>query len=150
MKWMWKRKWIVLPLAVAIILAAGAVGAVALASPGAGGSTAGAVSAGATTVTTGSAGAPAAGDLGDLSGLAGRLGERKAKLQQRLENLKQRWAAARATMSPQDQAAFDQSLQKAKDQRDTLKQDRQDLLQTLKSMRDLVKKYQPAATTTTS
>jgi hypothetical protein len=147
MKWMWKRKWIVLPLAAAIILAAGAVGAVALASPGDSGAAAGALSAGTATVTTASAGASAAGDL---SGLAGLLGERKAKLQQRLENLKQRWGAARATMSPEDQAAFDQFLQKAKDQRDTLKQDRQDLLQTLKSMRDLVKKYQPAATTTTS
>jgi hypothetical protein len=51
-------------------------------------------------------------------------------------------------MSPTDQAAFDQLLQTAKGQRETLRQDRQDLAGTLKQMRALVQKY-PATTTTT-
>ena len=79
----------------------------------------------------------------------GALGQSRAKLQQRLEQLRQRWAKARSTMSPGDQATFDQLLQSAKDQRQALKDARQNLVQTLKQMRDLVKKYQPATTTTT-
>jgi hypothetical protein len=150
----WKHKWIVMPIAVAIILAAGAVGAVALADPGgtdatavgAQPSTATLVVAVGDTTTTALASDDAA--LQDTQ-LVNALAQGKAKLQQRLEQLKKRWAAARAKMSPEDQASFDQLLQKAKDQRQALRDARKNLLQTLKDMRSLVQKYKPATTATT-
>ena len=138
MRSIWKRKWIVMPVAVAIILAAGAVGAVALAGPG--GSESTAVPVQLVTATT-------AQTTGDTAAAAQALGQRRAKLQERLEKLKERWAQARAKMTPQDQTAFDQLLGKAKDQREALKQARQDLGGTLKQMRALVQKYRPTPTT---
>jgi hypothetical protein len=135
----WKHKWIVMPVAVAIIMAAGAVGAVALADPGSGDATASPAQL--VTATT----APA---TGDTTPAVQALGQRGAKVQERLQQIKKRWAEARSKMSPTDQAAFDQLLQTAKGQRETLRQDRQDLAGTLKQMRALVQKY-PATTTTT-
>jgi hypothetical protein len=150
----WKHKWIVLPIAVAIILAAGAVGAVALANPGGAdpapaaqqAATTAAVAIGDVTTTTLASDEAALDDTQLVSALAGG----KAKLQQRLEQLKKRWAAARAKMSPDDQAAFDQLLEKAKDQRQALKEARKNLMETLKQMRSLVQKYKPASTTSTT
>jgi hypothetical protein len=138
MRSIWKPRWVVIPMAVAIILAAGAVGAVALAGPGSNDSTA--VPAQLVTATT-------AGVTGDTTPAAQAPGLRKAKLLQQLEQIKQRWAQARTKMTPTDQAAFDQLLQKAKDQRQTLQQARKDLGGTLKEMRALVQKYRPTTTT---
>jgi small-conductance mechanosensitive channel len=135
----WKHKWVVMPVAVVIILAAGAVGAVALADPGGSDSTG--TTAQLVTATTAQA-------TGATAVATQALGQRRAKLLQQLEQLKKRWAEARAKMSPEDQAAFDQLLQKAKDQRQTLQAARQDLAGTLKQMRTLVQKYQPTTTTT--
>jgi hypothetical protein len=145
MRRIWKHKWIVVPVAAVIVLAAGAVGAVALAGPGDGGSSAAVAS-----LVTGSA-VQAAGDPGTgMTQAVQELSKRRAKLQERLERIKQRWADARAKMSPADQAAFDQLQQKAKGQRETLQNARKDLAETLKQMRALVKKYQPATTTTSA
>jgi hypothetical protein len=138
MKRIWKHKWVVMPAAVAIILAAGAVTAVALADPGNGDATA--APAQLVTATT-------VQSAGDTTQAVQALGQRRAKLQQRLEQLKERWAQVRAKMTPQDQAAFDQLLGKAKDQRQALQQARQDLAGTLKQMRALVQKYRPTTTT---
>jgi hypothetical protein len=138
MKSIWKRKWVVIPVAVAIILAAGAVGAVALADPGSNDSTA--ASAQLVTATT-------AQTTSDAAVATQALAQRRAKVQERLEQLRKRWAEARAKMTPADQAAFDQLREKAKDQRQTLRQARQDLGGTLKQMRALVQKYRPATTT---
>jgi hypothetical protein len=140
---MWKHKWIVIPVVVAIVLAAGAVGAVALASPGDNGS---AVTAAelvtAATLTTQTAGDTAAPVLDQVA-------KRKAKVQERLDRVKKRWAEARAKMTPEDQALFDQLKGKSQDQREALQQARKDLGGTLKQMRELVQKYLPATTTTT-
>jgi hypothetical protein len=138
MKSIWKRKWVVIPVAVAIILAAGAVGAVALADPGSNDSTA--ASAQLVTATTAQA-------TSDTAVATQALAQRRAKVQERLEQLKKRWAEARAKMTPADQAAFDQLREKAKDQRQALRQARQDLGGTLKQMRALVQKYRPTTTT---
>ena len=141
MKSIWKHKWVVMPVTVAIIVAAGAVAAVALADPGNSDS---AAPAQLVTVTT-------AQPAGDAAQVAPALGQRRAKLQQRLEQrleqLRERWARVRGTMTPEDQAAFDRLLGKAKDQRQALQQARQDLAETLKQVRALVQKYKPTTTT---
>jgi prephenate dehydrogenase len=139
MRSIWKHKWVVMSVAVAIILAVGAVGAVALADPGSNDSTA--TAAQLVTATT----VPATGDTAVATQA---LGQRRAKVLERLEQLKKRWADARAKMTSADQAAFDQLLEKVKDQRQTLRQARADLGTTLKQMRALVQKYQPTTTTT--
>jgi predicted nucleic acid-binding Zn-ribbon protein len=138
MKNIWKHKWVVMPIAVAIILAAGAVAAVALADPGNAASTA--TAAQLVTATT-------AQSTGATTQAVSALAQRRAKLQQRLEQLRQRLAQIRAKMTPQDQAALDQLLGTVKDQRQALQQARQDLAGTLKQMRTLVQKYRPTITT---
>jgi hypothetical protein len=149
MRGIWKRKWIVIPAAAVIVLAAGAVGAVALADPG-GDEPSTEVALAATTATT----ATTATALGTADPGATRnaqeISERRAKLRERLERIKKRWADARAKMSPADQAVFDQLQQKAKGQRETLREARKDLGETLKQMRTLVRQYQPATTTTSA
>ena len=137
MRSIWKHKWIVIPVAVAIVLAVGTIGAVALADPGSGDSTASPAQL--VTATT--------AQTGGTAQTLQALGQRRATLQARLEQLKKRWTEARAKMSPTDQAAFDQLLQTAKGQQGTLRQARQDLIGTLKQMQALVQKYR--ATTTT-
>jgi uncharacterized protein involved in exopolysaccharide biosynthesis len=140
MKALWKRKWIVIPVAAAIVLAAGAVGAVALASPGDNSAAAAATElVTATTQTAGDTTAPA----------LDQVAKRKAKVQERLDRVKKRWAEARAKMTPEDAALFDQLKGKSQDQREALQQARKDLGGTLKQMRELVQKYKPATTTTT-
>jgi hypothetical protein len=143
MKRIWRHKWIVIPCAAVIVLAAGAVGAVAVAGPGDSGSSAEMAS-----LVTGST-VQAAGDLGATQAVQ-ELGRLRGKLHERLERIKKRWAEARAMMSPADQAAFDQFQEKATGQREALREARKDLAETLKQMRDLVQKYHPATTTTSA
>jgi hypothetical protein len=143
MRSIWKRKWVAIPVAVAIVLAIGAVGAVALADPGDDNTTADLGQ-----LTTATTLQPALGTQAAPGTQAGQaLAERRARLQDRLERLKQRWTQAREKMTPQDQAAFDQLQQTAKDQRAALQKARQDLADTLKQMRALVQKYRPTTTT---
>lgn len=144
MRSMWKRKWVVIPVAATIILVAGAAGAVALADPGSD-SSAAALAQSITTTTVQSG-----GDAAGVTPAVEELGNRRAKLQHRLDQIKKRWADARAKMTPEDQAAFDQLQDKAKTQQEELRQARKDLAETLKQMRALVKKYHPATTTTSA
>jgi Skp family chaperone for outer membrane proteins len=146
MRKIWRRKWIVIPAAAIIVLAAGTVGAVALADPG-GDEPSTEVALAATTATTGTALGVA--NPGATQGVQD-LSKRRAKLQERLERIKKRWVDARAKMSPADQAAFDQLQQKANGQRETLQEARKGLAETLKQMRTLVQKYRPATTTTSA
>ena len=93
MRSIWKRKWIVMPVAVAIILAAGAVGAVALADPGGSDSTA--VPAQLVTATTAQA-------TGDTAPVAKALAQRRAKVQEQL---------ATASIGPDAQTLLVEKLQ---------------------------------------
>jgi hypothetical protein len=146
MRSIWKHKWVIVPIAVAIILAAGAVGAVALADPEGQNITTQSRPA---TVTTAAATTQVATQSTAAAQPGQALRERlKARIQQRLETLKQRWTQARTKMSPDDQKSFDQLLQTAKDQQAALQKARQDLRATLKQMQDLVKKYRLQTTTT--
>ena len=145
MRSMWKRKWIIAPIAVAIILAIGAVGAVALAAPGDENPPASAQVT-ATTATQSTAGAQSTTDPQQKQALKE---QRKARMQHRLERQKERWAQARAKMTPEDQAAFDKLLPTITDQRAALQKAREDLKGTLKQMKDLVRKYQPKTTPST-
>ena len=143
MRSIWKHKWIIVPVAAAIILAIGAVGAVALA--GSGNDNAAVGSSQLVTATTGvrHAGVAerAAGGRRPASGpprRAERSGRRRrVKLQNRLRAARQRWAQARQKMTPEDQAAFDRCQQTAKGQQAALQKARQDLLGTLKQMQAL-------------
>jgi flagellar motility protein MotE (MotC chaperone) len=145
MRSIWKRKWVVVPMAVAIVLAIGAVGAVALAGPGdQDGTTSSQASAQLQTATTS---APSPGATLQRKALKE---QRKALQQQRLERSKQRWTQTRAKMTPADQATYDRLTQAAKDQQAALQKARQDLKDTLKQMRDLVQKYRPQSTTSTT
>lgn len=153
MKGVWKRKWMVIPVAVAALLAAGAVGAVALATPGSGdpgrdsGEIVAAATVAATTDTTVAQVAPAAKELGKRKA---HIQERRERIKDRLERFKDRWVDARSRMTAEDQAAFDQLQDKAEGQREALRQAREDLAETLKQMRELARKYPPANTTTTA
>jgi hypothetical protein len=145
MSHVWKRKWFAVPIAAIIVLGAGAVGAVAVAGPGGGGSEIALAEpvAGTTVQANGEAA------VGETRGL-NRIERRWAALHERLERIKQRWLDARARMTPADQAAFDQLQEKAEVQREALREAREDLAETLKEMRALVKKYLPATTTTST
>jgi hypothetical protein len=144
MQSIWKRKWVIAALAMGIILAVGAVGAVAVAGPG----DETVALAEQTTVTT-AVQTPAGDPPGPA--LLGNCRDRiRGRVQDRIERIKERWTDTRENMSPEDQAAFDQLTQKAKDQRAQLEKDAQALRETLGQMRDLVQKYRPQATTTTT
>lgn len=143
MRRIWRRKWIIVPVTAAIVLAAGAVGAVALAGPGTEGSEIVALES--VTATTWQA----AGEVGQ-GGVVAELGERRGKLQERLERIKQRWLEARSRMTPEDQATFDRLTEKAKGQREALREAGKDLAETLKEMRALVREYRPPTTTTSA
>jgi hypothetical protein len=142
---MWKRKWIIAPIAVAIILAIGAVGAVALAAPGDENPPASAQ----LTATTAIQSTTAAQSTTDTQQKQALKEQRKAKAQERLARQKERWAQARAKMTPEDQAAFDKLLPTITDQRAAVEKAREDLKGTLKQMKDLVRKYQPKTTPST-
>ena len=142
MKGLWKHKWVVIPLGAAVILAAGAVGAVALASPAADDSQQASVEVAAALPATSDAAAE------QVAPAVEEVGNRKAKVQERLERIKKRLDDARSRMTPEDRAAFDRLQGKAKGQRETLRQAREDLAETQKQIRDLVKKYPPTTTTT--
>lgn len=145
MKSIWKRKWVIVPIAVAIVLGIGAVGAVALAGPGDQNVTpSGQASAQLLTAST-SVQSPGA----SLPRQALKE-QRKALLQQRLERMKQRWAQVREKMTPEDQATYDRLTQTAKDQRAALQKARQDLKGTLQQMRRLAQKYRPQGTPPTA
>ena len=141
----WKRKWIIAPIAVAIILAIGAVGAVALAGPGDENLPASAQ----VTATTGIQSTTGLQSTTDPQQRQALREQRKARMQDRLARQKERWAQARAKMTPEDQAAFDKLLPTIADQRAALQQAREDLKGTLKQMRDLVRKYKPQTTPST-
>jgi hypothetical protein len=150
MRSIWKRRWMIVAVAVAVILAVGAVGAVAVAGPG----DEMVALADPTTATTGvqaPAGVqPPAGDQPG-PGVWGKYRERlRDRVHDRMERIKERWTEARKSMSPADQATFDQLTQKAKDQRAQLEKDAQALRETLGQMRDLVQKSRALGTTTTT
>lgn len=147
MRSIWKRKWIVIPVAAVILLAVGAVGAVALADPGDdSGEEPALVATAATPAAEVAAGESGAG----LTQVAQNVKDRRAKLKERLERIKKRWADTRVKMTPADQAAFDQLQNTAKTQRETIQEARKSLAETLKQMRALVQKYRPATTTTSA
>lgn len=135
-----KRKWIIAPIAVVIILAIGAVGAVALAGPGD-------ENAPAPAQVTATTGIQSPTDARPAQALREA---RRARLQDRLERMKERWAQSREKMTPEDQAVYDRLFQAAKDQRAELQKARQDLKGALKQMRGLVQKYRPQNTTPTT
>jgi uncharacterized membrane protein len=144
MRRLWKHKWLVVVTAVLFVLALGTVAWAAT------GGASDPTPAGATVTTaTGSTATTA------VQGQHPLLRER---LKQRLEKIKARdqaiVKAARAKMTPADQATLDQLIAKAKDQQTALQQARQNLGQTLKDIRGLVGKYVPVngvgATATTA
>lgn len=145
MKRIWKHKWLVIAGSAAIFLS---IAAVAWAASGndtaTGGSTAVVAADSGSTVTS------VAGDAGaqaTVAKLKDALKQRMGQFMKRQEALLQQ---LRAKMSPGDQALLDQLVAKAKDQRDALRQARQNLADTLKQLRDLRNKYLDATTTTTN
>jgi hypothetical protein len=154
MKTVWRKKWLVLVVAVAIFLS---IGAVAWAAAGDDGSAASA----ATTPTT--AGLSAGADsliagltqgLGDGSGTPAEKAAAAAKvMKQRGEKWLQRQAALmeklRADMSADDQALYDKLVSAFKQQREAFKEARQNLAETVKQLRGLRDKYVDTTTSTT-
>ena len=134
MKRLWKHKWLIVASAIVLVLV---LGTVAWATTG-GSGTPTAVNSIVTTVTGSTATTTVAGQSTSL----------RERIKQRIEKIRARdqalVKAARAKMTPADQATLDQLTVKAQDQQAVLKQARQDLGQTLKDIRALVGKYQPA------
>lgn len=145
MRSLWRRKWLVIPVAAVIVLVAGAAGAIAVADPGGDGSDS-VLSESRTAATVALAGEVAA----DPGQSVDEIEKLRAKILERLERIKQRWEDARGRMTPDDQSAFDRLREEAKDRREALREARQDLTETLKQMRDLVRKYLPAPPTTST
>ncbi len=153
MKSIWRKKWLVAVVAVAIFLSVGAVAWAATSSdqPAADETTAttAALSAGAEELIAG-----LAQGLGDGSGTpAERLAQGAKTLKQRTEKWLKRQAALmeklREDMSPADQALYDQLVEKLKEQREALKQARENLGETVKQLHDLRDKYLDSTTSTT-
>jgi hypothetical protein len=163
MKSIWRRKWLVAVIAVAIFLS---VGAVAWAATGddpvatdeatAATSTTGASAA--STDSTDIAESLIAGlaqSLGDGSGTpADRAAAATKAVRARGEKWLQRQAAImeklRESMSASDQALYDKLVENFKQQREALKEARKNLADTVKQLRDLRDKYLPATTSTTT
>jgi len=126
---MWKRRWLLIVLALVIFLS---VGAVAWAAgndddqPVAGGPQ---VAADLKVLT-------AAGGPGPLTREA-----LKEKRQQRAERRKAMLELVEEKMSAEDQAAYDRLVKTAEEQREALKQAREALKFTLEELRDLTDKY---------
>jgi hypothetical protein len=149
-KIIWKRKWIIIPAAVAIILAAGALGAVAVAagpqdlgSPVIAGQV---VAAASNTVQAGPAwGAGRMQRWQDRLELwkdrMGRWSDRMQFWKDRLQRCQDRLEQVRDRMSAEDKAALDKLLQTAKDQRTALQKAQEDLRGTLQQIRSLLEKY---------
>jgi hypothetical protein len=158
--WMriWSRKWLITATALALFLS---VGAVAWAAAG-DGTQASDPSVGSQVVAGGAVLALAGADEQLLTAAKTPDPQAKealkAKREQRIKRIEALMKLVRDTMSPADQAAYDQLVQTAKDQRTALQQARVDLNQTVKDLRELTNKYvdvgspasgsAPAATTT--
>ncbi len=138
MKTIWKRKWLVMALTIAIVLL---VGTTAWAAAGEGNTAGSAVSGGqgaavaGTGVCQGGLGTECS-ELGDavrktIRDKAGECAERQAKLMEVL----------RGDMSPEDQALYDELVETVKSQRETLQEARENLQSTLAQIRDLVDGY---------
>ena len=144
MRRLWKHKWLVVATAVLLVLALGTVAWAATGSP------TDPTPAGATVTTvTG----PTA-----TTAVQGQHPLLRERIKQLLEKIKARdqavVKAARAKMTPADQATLDRLIAKAKDQQAALQQARQNLGQTRKDIRSLVGEYVPVngagATATTA
>jgi hypothetical protein len=163
MKTIWRKKWLVLVVAVAIFLSIGAVAWAAAGAddPAASTATTAAAAATAATATSDELSAGAASliagltqGLGDGSGTPAEKAAAAAKvMKQRGEKWLQRQAALmeklRADMSPADQALYDKLVAAFKQQRDALKEARQNLVETVKQLRGLRDKYVDTTTSTT-
>lgn len=163
MKSIWRKKWLVAVIAVAIFLS---VGAVAWAA--AGDDPVATDEASATTATTATAATSTdsvdvaeslivglAQSLGDGSGTpAERAAAATKAVRARGEKWLQRQAAImeklRESMSASDQALYDKLVENFKQQREALKEARKNLADTVKQLRDLRDKYLPATTSTTN
>jgi ABC-type transporter Mla subunit MlaD len=139
-KRIWRHKWWVVIATVVVFLSIGAVAWAATGSDESSGSTATALA----TDDTGPADVYAA--VGSATGLS--VDEVKARienLRQKGERFLQRQAALmdklREQMSQADQELHDKLVAAAKDQREALKEARQNLAETLKQLRELRNKY---------
>jgi hypothetical protein len=162
MRSIWKKKWFVIAAAVAIFLS---VGAVAWAATGDDDPAAATTAASETTPTTAAAADDAITAESIIAGLAQGLGDGSGtpadkasaavkQIKQRAQKWAQRQAALmnklRESMTPADQALYDQLVTKLKQQREALKEARKNLGATLKDLRDLRDKYLDATTATTA
>lgn len=145
MKRLWRRKWLVIPVALIIFLS---VGAVAWATTG--GDAAdevGSIAAGkATLITSASA--------GDETGAKVRESVREAAagLRKAMQAAREHWREKRADrvakmealreeMTPEDEALYDALLDKLEGQRAELKELKEDIKETLDGLRELHRKY---------
>lgn len=138
---MWSRKWLITATALALFLSVGAVAWAAggdgtqASDPGAGGGIA----------ANGAVLALAGADDQLLAVAKAPDPQAKEALKQkrelRMKRLEALMKLVRNTMIPQDQAAYDQLVQTAKNQRTALQQARADLNQTVKDLRELTNKY---------
>jgi hypothetical protein len=163
MKNIWRKKWLVAVVAVAIFLSIGAVAWAAagddpVATDEASATTATTATAATSTDSTDIAESLIAGlaqSLGDGSGTpAERAAAATKAVRARGEKWLQRQAAImeklRESMSASDQALYDKLVENFKQQREALKEARKNLAETVKQLRDLRDKYLPATTTTTN
>lgn len=141
MRRIWRRKWLIAAVTLTVFLS---VGAVAWAAAGGDGQAPG--SAGDGQSPADDAIVALAGSQGQALTIAAGQGPLKRELlkekrEQRIKRNEALMKLVRDKMTPQDQAAYDQLVQKAKDQRAVLKQAREDLAKTVKDLRELTKKY---------
>ena len=139
MKRIWRHKWWVMIVTVAVFLSVGAV-AWAATDDGTAGSTP-AASAAEDEVLPGFCAA-----VGDVTGVAAAdVRERMQNMRERGERWLQRQQALmerlREQMDAADQALYDELVTTAKEQREALKEARQNLAETMKQLRELRNKY---------
>lgn len=143
MRKIWRRKWLVLVMTVAVFLS---VGAVALATTN--GSQADESTGTPVTGGTGAAVGTAAGQE-ECIGACGVGGRPGPGLRQAFRERAERWGERhqqvmeklREDMTPADQALYDRLVQQAKEQREALQDARDNLMETLRQLRDLADKY---------
>lgn len=161
MRRLWKRRWLLIPVALAIFLS---VGAVAWAATGGGSSDdAGPIAAEAGVLVAAASmsdGGPALGAPdGDfreaMKEAAARvregLKEAGAGLKKAMKAIGEHWRAEgadrkdalRDEMTPQDRARYDDLLKRLDEQRAELREIREEMKETLGELRDLCKKYLP-------
>jgi len=68
-------------------------------------------------------------------------GDLRDKAEQWAQRHQELMDALREDMTPEDQALYDELVQTAKEQREALREARNDLVETLKQLRDLAGKY---------